>query len=906
MITRSDSRHRYLGPFSRPALSPMSDESGDEIFASADEGSDNECTFMKSSYVSPPGSDQGLTTPLIDVSPTESTKIAEDSQQNSMSVPLQKDIDIDVHKFSPLSNPWDANQAEAIQCLTVSVDVNCPLIDLEENSGSEFKGSEKIHSKDSDLDANKSVASAGNAEAKSPGGDLWKSSQIPNVGNISGINEAFPNEISTGDLVEDNRLEMTGGSGIANEVDLWGLDDPWASSQTENTEVGPAKIDGAVSKGTKSQGRVDVTNSKKPLSLSSDKETDLWCRSWDSSTATSPASEPKTCQAKITGMQDGNGSICSKEEQNKGTNSGLNKAEEVWDLEDDPWTSLEPSKVENSSTVNSETVPTQSIQRDNLVFTEKVANLSSVEEVDAWDLENDPWSSSETTKAGTYLASDAKKTCDAVPTPKVKKDGLGTKVEEDWVRAEALQMKSAVNASQELASAATALVKSVGGGLASFVGNFKLSNLSSTLAAFEEKALMEPIEDEHQGNPPQSETSKCHRDDVGVVSVTDDGEAGGGWGAWNLSSLAKSLTSTVENTGLQIIHGGVDVLEQIGRKTFTALKENDPGLVYTKSLLRPANNDQVLKLSQTLREACDQHAAQSSEEPLSSQTEARRGDLASQLESRLALVHMEALELLSSRASARLGTKLARLEAPHNIADDEEHHCSVRSLTAEGGVLERIWQTLQLKDQEGKAEETGEGTSASAPALCEAVAALGAVTPGNALLKICEEVQQKCEQFEHGLPMKEIFYRAVEALADLTSAILAYLHKLAEYLLLLGNGRERFNTGFLDMAEKVSSILTAAKRQNETLCSVYVGHLKEAASSNNTEEVRGEEALTTSRRLVANLFLETGMANGYLDDAAAKYLVPVFQIACLEAFFPESTLTPSSCQPPMSMKAKQR
>lgn len=137
-----------------------------------------------------------------------------------------------------------------------------------------------------------------------------------------------------------------------------------------------------------------------------------------------------------------------------------------------------------------------------------------------------------------------------------------------------------------------------------------------------------------------------------------------------------------------------------------------------------------------LREACDQHAAQLSEEPFSSQSEARRGDLASQLESRLALVHMEALELLSSRASARLGTKLARLEALHNIDDDEEHHRSVHSLTAEGGVLERIWRTLQLKDQEEKAEVTGEGTFVFTTTLVGAVATLEAVTPGNALLKV--------------------------------------------------------------------------------------------------------------------------------------------------------------------------
>ncbi len=52
---------------------------------------------------------------------------------------------------------------------------------------------------------------------------------------------------------------------------------------------------------------------------------------------------------------------------------------------------------------------------------------------------------------------------------------------------------------------------------------------------------------------------------------------------------------------------------------------------------------------------------------------------------------MEALELLSSRASARLGTKIARLDSDDSAVD---------SLTRDGGVLEKIWQMLQIKENE--------------------------------------------------------------------------------------------------------------------------------------------------------------------------------------------------------------
>lgn len=920
----------------------MADESGDEIFASADEGSDNESTLMKSNYVKPSGGDEDLVTSLIDVGPTKNTNLTKDNKQvnvedkwdfwyedstpivdtlplqKPMGVSPQKDIDIDACKFSLSSDPWDVNRDETLQHHTevsASVDVNQPLIDLDEKPESrvadlsEFIQTERMHSKDDDLDATKIVPSVENTEALTLRDDPQASSRTLNAENPTGLTEFFSNEFKTADSIESKRLEMIEDPGLANEVDSWDLDDPWASSQTPNTEASSTEIDEAVSTNDESQNSVSATKSKKFANSDPAKETDWWDRSWDGPRATSSALEPKTRPMMTTESQDQDKLICTEAVQIKDTDLKLNEAQEAWDSIDDPWTSLQSKNVEDPLVINSETVPAQTTQQEKLISTGEVQKNISIplsdEKVDAWDLEDDPWSSSGTVKPSTYLASDTVKISDSVPIPKAKKDDLNMEVEEDWDSMEDLQIKSpAVITSQELTSAATALVKSVGGGLASFVGSFKLSNLSSTLAAFEEKTLPKPVECEQQQKPPQSEALGSRSDDGDGGTAADGDEASGGWGAWDLGSLAKSLTSAVENTGLQIIHGGVDVLEQIGRKTFTALKENDPGLVYTKSFLRPAGNSQVSKLSQVLREASDQHTAQLSDEPLSSQSEARRGDLASQLESRLALVHMEALKLLSSRASARLGMKLAQLEGPHNN-DDEEHHHSVRSLTAEGGVLERIWQTLQLKDQEEKEDVTEEEASVSATTLVGAVTALEAVAPGNALLKTCEEVQQKCKHLESDVPMKEIFYQAVEALADLTSAILAYLHKLAECLLLLGHNRELFNTSFLDVAEKVASILTAAKRQNETICSVYVGHLKAAASSNSTEE-GVEEALTTSRRLVANLFLETGMANSYLDDAAANHLVPVLQVACLDVFLPESTLTPASCHPPMSMKAKQR
>ncbi len=45
--------------------------------------------------------------------------------------------------------------------------------------------------------------------------------------------------------------------------------------------------------------------------------------------------------------------------------------------------------------------------------------------------------------------------------------------------------------------------------------------------------------------------------------------------------------------------------------------------------------------------------------------------------------------------------------------------------------------------------------------------------------------------------------------------------------------------------------------------------------------------MTAGRRLVANLFLESSSANGYLSDAAGL-IIPIIQLVCVDSFFPDS------------------
>ena len=46
-----------------------------------------------------------------------------------------------------------------------------------------------------------------------------------------------------------------------------------------------------------------------------------------------------------------------------------------------------------------------------------------------------------------------------------------------------------------------------------------------------------------------------------------------------------NLTRFVENTGSMVFSSGLDTLELIGKKTYTALQQSDPGLKKTKAVL---------------------------------------------------------------------------------------------------------------------------------------------------------------------------------------------------------------------------------------------------------------------------------------------------------------------------------
>lgn len=234
-------------------------------------------------------------------------------------------------------------------------------------------------------------------------------------------------------------------------------------------------------------------------------------------------------------------------------NSANSEDADAWNVEDDLWGEFadEPSRevakesdppenihlpeVEDSLTEvvkdsdRKSKSQSKSVKEDlskSIPAKEVLLSRSSKEEESGWDLEDDSWAEPQSKEAEESNAWDLENDHWTNTEPKKK----ASSTEADWDNVGDLHAKLSSLAgppsitSQELTSTASALVKSVGGGLASFMAGLKMPNLSG----FEEPQAPKP--------PPEGEKNE------------QAAAIGSGWSAWDLSSIAKTLTSTVENT----------------------------------------------------------------------------------------------------------------------------------------------------------------------------------------------------------------------------------------------------------------------------------------------------------------------------------------------------------------------
>ncbi|KAF9793649.1 hypothetical protein SFRURICE_002008 [Spodoptera frugiperda] len=146
-------------------------------------------------------------------------------------------------------------------------------------------------------------------------------------------------------------------------------------------------------------------------------------------------------------------------------------------------------------------------------------------------------------------------------------------------------------------------------------------------------------------------------------------EASAGDAAFPFGSLLSGVTKFVETTGTKVIHGGLDTLETIGKKTMEVLQDGDPGLAKKRAMLGLGAGDKPV-LSQVLREA--KAKAEEEDKVREEKREAKEVHYENLFDDFEGLVHLEALEMLSRQVSMRIEERIQLCEMPEEDDDDEE------------------------------------------------------------------------------------------------------------------------------------------------------------------------------------------------------------------------------------------
>ncbi|TPP60154.1 hypothetical protein FGIG_04662 [Fasciola gigantica] len=361
------------------------------------------------------------------------------------------------------------------------------------------------------------------------------------------------------------------------------------------------------------------------------------------------------------------------------------------------------------------------------------------------------------------------------------------------------------------------------------------------------------------------------------------------WDWSGVSSLAQQLTSSFQTKGLNLVHEGVNVLEKIGKKTMSVIEENDPGFQYTKTLFRPPGLQERPTLSEIIREAHERHQNERNSETPSN--ESNRGSFTAQLESRRALVHLEALELVSDKAQSQLHIQLDTFLSASVVHEE---------LNLDSGILEAIWKTLQLDidDDENvnagfpdqstwkilKCKKRQPGSYGAYPtdlseensslwvAFERSLSLIKTIYPGEKLLHSVTNVWNEMKKVEASISAEEIYFIAIGALAEVTSAYLEYLHKFSECTLVRTH---KPTADFERLTSIVAVMFRAAMKLIDALCSEYTGIIKSA------HKIEGDgKPVKSVSQLAGSLLLECGNAQAYLQNTA-HLLVPILQLACV-------------------------
>lgn len=340
-----------------------------------------------------------------------------------------------------------------------------------------------------------------------------------------------------------------------------------------------------------------------------------------------------------------------------------------------------------------------------------------------------------------------------------------------------------------------------------------------------------------------------------VTGDDKDAEVKNGANESFLSSFGVSnLTNVVQTTGKELVSGGLDALEFIGKKTMGVLAEGDPGLREKRKTLAGSGPS----LSQILKEAKD--ASETAAAEASGEEPRPVIDLFSEFDKFQGVAHLEALEMLSRDSEAELESRIL------DLTEDQ--------LAAVKPLLRAVEEVFHIDDD---ADEDGtEGDDFKAE-LDENIKSLNLPFAADKLVatreKAREWIQSCVQEQDSSLGSREgldIYSSAVSSLAELTARTVELFHKLTE--LLLHQGNQTAETSSLVRAQSARKMGDVVLEEISALATQFAGCLNTAADDSPNPDFVSS--------LITTLYLDSSTSSDYLRNSL-KLLRPVMQLSSL-------------------------
>lgn len=334
---------------------------------------------------------------------------------------------------------------------------------------------------------------------------------------------------------------------------------------------------------------------------------------------------------------------------------------------------------------------------------------------------------------------------------------------------------------------------------------------------------------------------------------------GGGWfSSWGVSSLKEAVTKTssiVQSTSKNLVTGGIDVLETVGKKAFDFMEDHDPGIHKSKEVLFDRGDKP--NLSQILKEAKESADYQAEMEKESE--EARKSHFGFLFDEFQGISHLEALEILSNQCEKKVQVLLSSLPA--------EALASIKSQLIE------IKQIFEHENDDNDDDEEQEHEFIKV--MTELLTDLHLGTTPNKINRVHEKIRKEITDFyekqekNETVEPKVMHQKAIQSLAELTSKAMEQFHKAGELILI----QKDSDKNFVVRANCLLSINKLLSTEVSILSTKFSHCLNKLG-----EDLEDDSCIN---QMVTNVYLEASNSSTYIHDGF-QLLLPCLQQAAIE------------------------